>query len=143
MAKALGWILGLVGVSAAVAGVAYAASGGGSTKSAPTSASGTLPAGPYMLLADGAALQPGHVYLISRSTAGIPNLQAALSSIQGEIAADGITVLGSWIGLPPVGWPSNDPNAAAGLFVAVRNTTNSVATGTSGLTVFATGGQTA
>ena len=42
MAKALGWILGLVGVSAAVAGVAYAASGGGSTKSAPTSASGTL-----------------------------------------------------------------------------------------------------
>ena len=108
-----------------------------------TASGGTLPPGPYTLLASGAALRPSATYLLSRSTAGYGNLSAALQGIVSEIQGDGMTVLGSWIGLPPSGWPTNDPNVAAGVFVAVKNTTTSTATGLGNdMTVFAAGGAT-
>ena len=136
--KSVAWILGLVGATAAVAGVAYAASGGGSVP-----ATGSLPPGPYTLLPNGAQLQPGHTYLISRGTAGIANLSTALTDVRAEIQSDGTSILGSWIGLPPPGWPASDPNALAGIFVALTNTPGKVSEATTGLTVYATGGQTA
>jgi hypothetical protein len=137
--KTVAWILSLVGGAAAVAGVAYAASGGGSVKAA----TNALPPGPYTLLPNGAPLQPGHTYLISRGTTGIANLSTALQGVRAELQSDGTSILGSWIGLPPPGWPPGDPNAAAGIFVALTNTTGKVSEATTGLTVYATGGQTA
>jgi hypothetical protein len=140
--KTVAWILGLVGGAAAVAGVAYAASGGGTVSTPSSGSGGTLPPGPYTLLPNGAPLQPGHTYLLSKGTTGIGNLGTALQDVRAEIQSDGTSILGSWIGLPPPGWPSSDPNALAGIFVALTNTTGKVSEATTGLVVYATGGQT-
>ena len=115
-----------------------AATGGSQPGAVPPS---TLPPTPYKRLPNGSSLQPGGTYLISRSTAGVSNLQATLQSVESEVAP--LSLLGSWIGIPPSGWPSDDPNAAAGIFVAVKNTTTSVATDIGrDISVFATGGAT-
>ena len=103
----------------------------------------TLPPGPYTRLATQSSLQPGGTYLLSASTAGVSNLQQALQQVVQEVRAEGLTVLGSWIGIPPAGWPSDDPNAVAGIFVALKNGTTSVATDLSPkLTIYAAGGAT-
>jgi len=106
---------GAAGYYAGSSAVAAAAAAGTST---PT---GTLPAGPYTLLTSNQTLQPGGTYLISAQATTSP-MAAALQGIVGELQQSGMTVLGSWSGLPPSGWPANDPNAAGGLFVAAKIT---------------------
>ena len=116
---------------------------------APTPVGGTLPPGPYTRLGVtiqggttiSPSLQPGGTYLLSRNTAGVGNLQQALQQVASEIQSDGMTLLGSSIGIPPAGWPADDPNAAAGIFVAVKNTSPNVATDLGSLTVYAVGNQ--
>jgi len=124
----------------AVAGGVLGNYAGKSAAAAPAAAPpfGTLPPGPYTLLPNGSSLQPGGTYLISRGTQGVSNLQATLQEVESELSP--LTVLGSWIGIPPSGWPPNDQNAAAGIFVAVKNNTASVATDlNTEISVFATG----
>jgi len=125
---------GIGAVAGGIGGYAYSSNAATAAAAAGTpTATGTLPAGPYKLLPNavqggtvlGPSLQPGGTYLLS-GQGDVSPLATALSGLVTEIQQSGMTVLGAWSGFPPSGWPANDPNAAGGIFVALKNTSPSV-----------------
>jgi hypothetical protein len=105
-----------------------------------TNSPSSVPAGPYAQVhpvAGVITLQAGETYLVS-----FPQTAGTQQALLAQFQVLQLTVQGAWCGPgAPSGWPSNDPNAASGLFFAVSA---SQATNVSGTTsVFATGGASA
>lgn len=140
---AVGGIFGYIvrGTTGAVVGALVGAAAGGFAGSyvgqpaapAPGTVTEVLPPGKYTKLTPTAHLQAGHSYLLSTSLpAGtdLSSLQDSAATTRTEAqqqaaASTGevITILGLWFGTAPAGWPSGDPNAASGVFMAVQVTT--------------------
>ncbi|HTQ41992.1 MAG TPA: hypothetical protein VMI75_04480 [Polyangiaceae bacterium] len=111
----------------------------------PTAGGGLMPAGPYTLLqppsGGSVTMRAGNTYLVSYPVPSGSTLATELATATSEITAAGWTVLGAWSGLPPSGWPATDPNAMGGVFLAIKNGTQTNETmSDTNTSVYATGG---
>ena len=112
-----------------------------------TPGTSSLPPGPYTRVAADSSgsipIKVGETYIASIPVNAGEDLNTAFNEAASEISGGGaMTLLGVWTGFPPAGWPANDPNAAGGVFIAFKNTSNTADSFKSSTTVYATGGAT-